>query len=84
MYTYIGPARTDSYNPNQYGDGRFDDQVKGHTFDETVFVADVPRHCVCGWHDHVACTVPECWDVSFKEILGIDLTSDVIQGNFGH
>ena len=61
------------YDESQYGTGRFLDTILAHKISETVFIADVPEHCVCGWKKDVdgeeKCEVPSCDGVEVSASL---------------
>jgi len=62
-----------SYNENEHGTDRVSDDIMAHKLSETVFVADVPAHCVCGWKKDVdgvdKCEVPSCDGVEVSASL---------------
>tara|TARA_B100001540_G_scaffold284144_1_gene276205 strand:- start:10377 stop:28151 length:17775 start_codon:yes stop_codon:yes gene_type:complete len=57
------------YNAEEYEAGRAHDTVRANSFDDTVFVANVPEYCFCGWHNGSVCAVPACWNVNVSEPL---------------
>ena len=67
--TVVPPVNQVGYNPNEHGEGRYQDPITQHTLNSTIFVSEIPQHCVCGWNNGVTCTVPQCWEVNVSVSL---------------
>ena len=45
------------------------DIIYSQQLNETVFVGHVTSHCLCNWHNGVACVVPKCYEVAVSAEL---------------